>query len=310
MIMHTGSDSFWTQRRVLVTGGTGFIGSHVCRGIAESGGDVYATSRTKTGVQDGITWIRADFADLQAARDTLTAVKPSIVYHFAGSVSAAPDLKLVLSTYHSLLTSTVNALTAATEVGCERIILPGSLTEALPGDNPPVPQSPYAAAKWASSGYGRMFHELFGTPTVILRTFMTYGPDQHATKLIPSVTRALLRGERPKLSSGQGNADWVYIADVVDAFLLAASVPGIEGTTIDIGSGTLVSMRALVEQLVKAVGADIEPMFGALPDRPGENQISADTQLAEARLGWRATTTLESGLRKTADWHRAQLVAC
>jgi nucleoside-diphosphate-sugar epimerase len=310
MTMPMGSPSFWSQRRVLVTGGTGFFGSHVCRRIVEAGGDVYATSRTKTGVEDGITWFKADFSDLEAARATIANVKPSVVYHFAGSVGAAPDLKLVVSTYHSLLTSTVNALTAAAEAGCERIILPGSLTEALPDEDPPVPRSPYAAAKWAASGYGRMFHELFGTPTVILRTFMTYGPAQHASKLIPSVTRALLQGERPKLSSGRGKADWVYIDDVAEAFLLAASTPGIEGKTIDIGSGTLVPMRSLIETLVKVVGAGIEPAFGALPDRPGENQIIAQTGPAATLMGWRATTPLESGLRQTADWHRAQLVTC
>ncbi len=309
-MMPMGSHRFWSQRRVLVTGGTGFIGSHVCRRIAEAGGDVYATSRTRTGVDDGITWVKADFSDIAAARATIADVRPSVVYHFAGSVGAAPELKLVVPTFHSLLTSTVNALTAAAEAGCERIVLPGSLTEAVPGEDPPVPLSPYAAAKWAASGYGRMFHELFATPTVILRTFMTYGPGQHATKLIPSVARALLRGERPKLSSGRGKADWVFIDDVAEAFILAASTPGIEGRTIDIGSGTLVSMRTLIETLVKAVGAGVEPMFGALPDRPGENQISAQTGPAATLMGWRATTTLESGLRQTADWHRAQLVTC
>jgi len=309
-MMPMGSHSFWSQRRVLVTGGTGFIGSHVCRRIAEAGGDVYATSRKRTGVDNGITWLKADFADLETARATIADVRPSVVYHFAGSVGAAPELKLVVPTFHSLLTSTVNALTAAAEAGCERIILPGSLTEALPGEDPPVPRSPYAAAKWAASGYGRMFHELFATPTVILRTFMTYGPGQHASKLIPSVARALLRGERPKLSSGRGKADWVYIDDVAEAFLLAASTPGIEGKTIDIGSGALVSMRKLIETLAKAVGASAEPMFGALPDRPGENQIAAQTGPAATLMGWRATTTLESGLRQTADWHRAQLVTC
>ena len=307
--MHTASNEFWQGKRALITGGSGFLGTHLCARIRQAGGDVYATSRARQWPQGGMTWLKTDFADLKSARDVLAAVKPDIVYHLAGSVGAAPDLKLVLSTYHSLLTSTVNVLMAATEVGCARVILPGSFTEPLPDEAAPVPQSPYAAAKWASSAYGRMFHARFGTPTVILRTFMTYGPAQHASKLIPSVARALLAGERPRLSSGRNKADWVFISDVIDAFMLAASVPGIEGMSIDVGSGALVSMRTLVERLVKAVGANIEPMFGALPDRPGENQIAADTSVAERHLGWKAATSLESGLRQTAEWHRAQLVA-
>ncbi len=106
-----------------------------------------------------------------------------------------------------------------------------------------MPQSPYAAAKWAGAGYGRMYHDLFCAPVVILRPFMTYGPGQAVAKLIPSVTLALLRGERPKVSAGTVGADWVYIADVVEGFIAAATAPGIEGETIDLGTGTLVPIR-------------------------------------------------------------------
>ena len=305
--MHSASDDFWSGKRALVTGGGGFLGTHLCRGIKRAGGEVFATSRSRSGEQDGLNWIRADFADVQAARDVLSAVKPGVVYHLAGSVGAAPEIDLVLPTYHSLLTSTVNVLMAATEAGCERVILPGSFTEPLANEAAPVPQSPYAAAKWASSAYGRMFHARFGTPVVILRTFMTYGPAQHPSKLIPSVTRSLLVGERPRLSSGRNKADWVFIADVIEAFMLGASVPGIDGMTMDIGSGKLVTMRALIEQLVDVVGVDVEPHFGALEDRPGENQIAADTTHAEMHLGWKPTTSLKNGLQQTAEWHRVQL---
>ena len=90
---------------------------------------------------------------------------------------------------------------------------------------PQTPHSPYAAAKWAASGYGRMFHELYGAPVVILRPFMTYGPGQAPSKLIPAVTLSLLRGERPKLSSGKARADWVYIGDVIEGFIAAAPHP-------------------------------------------------------------------------------------
>ena len=99
--------------------------------------------------------------------------------------------------------------------------------------------SPYAAAKWAAAGYGRMFHSLYDTPVVILRPFMTYGPGQASTKLIPAVTLALLRASGPRLSSGRHRSDWVYISDVIEGFVAAATVPGIEGKTIDLGSGTL-----------------------------------------------------------------------
>jgi nucleoside-diphosphate-sugar epimerase len=211
----------------------------------------------------------------------------------------------VVPTFHSLLASTINLLVAATEAGCQRIVLTGSLTEPLSGDRPAIPQAPYAAAKWASSGYGRMFHSLYDTPVVIVRPFMVYGPGQAVTKLIPSVTLALLRGERPKLSSGKRGADWVYISDVVEGFVTAATTPGIEGETIDLGSGTLVPMRSVVDRVATLVGGDLQPEFGALPDRPGENALAANTSVAKELLGWRARTSLDHGLRQTVDWYRS-----
>jgi nucleoside-diphosphate-sugar epimerase len=149
-----------------------------------------------------------------------------------------------------------------------------------------------------------MFSALYGAPVVMLRPFMTYGPAQNPSKLIPTVTLSLLRGEAPKLSSGRVRADWVYISDIVDAFLAAGHTPGVEGATFDLGTGALVTIRATVEELVRLIGTDIKPLFGALPDRPAENEIAAITGPAADRLGWRATTALEDGLRQTVEWYR------
>lgn len=295
----------WRGSKVLVTGGSGFLGLHLCRALMEAGSEVHATSRRAREPQgDGVVWWAADMADLDSARRVLAAVRPAIVFHLAGAVGASPDLGLVLPTYHSLLTSTLNILLAATELGCRRIVLTASLTEPPAGAAEPVPASPYAAAKWASGGYARMFHRLYGTPAVIVRPFMTYGPNQAAGKIIPSVTNSLLEGTPPRLSSGTVKADWVYVADVVEGMLQAAALDGIEGMTFDLGTGSLVSMRALVERLTEIVGAPIAPHFGALPDRPGENEHAADTRLAAERLGWVATTSLDDGLRRTVDWYR------
>src|SRR5262245_25418968 len=214
------------DRKILITGGSGFLGSHLCRRLRELGAEVHATSRLDR-IGDGSIWWKSDMADLSAARRLLAAVKPDIVYHLAGSVGAGPDFNLVVPAYHSLLTSTVNLLVAATEIGCRRVVLTGSLTEPVPDRANPTPASPYAAAKWAASGYGRMFHSLFQTPVVILRPFMVYGPAQAPSKLIPSVIRSLLDGISPRVSSGKQRADWIYVSDVIDGFVAAATTPGI-----------------------------------------------------------------------------------
>jgi nucleoside-diphosphate-sugar epimerase len=299
--------SNWPDLKVLVTGGSGFIGSHLCRRFCEEGSEVHATSRKqRPTIPGGPIWWQADVAELPTARRVLAAVRPDIVFHLAGSVGASPNLELVWPTYQSLLTSTINVLIGATEVGCRRIVLAGSFTEPVPGQTEPTPQSPYAAAKWAAVGYGRMFHSLYQSPVVILRTFMAYGPAQAATKLIPAVTLSLLRGEAPKVSSGRLKADWVYVGDVVEGFLAAAIAPGVDGKTIDLGTGSLVSIRGVVDRLVKITGSHHQPLLGTLPDRPGENEVAANTSTAAELLGWSATTSLETGLHQTVEWFKAQ----
>jgi len=294
-----------TDLKVLITGGGGFLGSHLCRRLLGLGCEVHATSRFKRERDDrGPIWWEADMADLSTVRRVVAAVKPNIIYHLAGSVGASPELELVMPTFQSLLTSTLNVLMAGTEAGGARIILSGSFTEPQPGLAHPTPYSPYAAAKWAASGYGRMFHALFQAPVVILQPFMVYGPRQAPAKLIPSVIKSLLGGTAPEVTSGKRKADWIYVDDVIDGFVLSATTKGIEGNTIDLGSGRLVSVREIVERIVAIVGSAPAPVFGAFPDRPAENEVIADTECAFARLGWVAKTSLDEGLRRTVQWYR------
>ena len=297
----------WAGLNVLITGGSGFIGSHLCHRLSTEGCAVHVTSRqiVSCSTTQNITWWQADLADLAETRHLLTKIKPDIIFHLAGAVGASPDLNLVLPTYHSLLTSTINVLLIATELGCKRVVLTGSLTEPR-NHAEPTPQSPYAAAKWAAGGYTRMFHTLYDTPAVILRPFMTYGPAQAPSKLIPSVILSLLRGEAPKLSSGKTQADWIYIADVIEGFLRAGTASGILGHTIDLGTGKLDSIFSIVEQIIAIMESPIKPLYGALPDRPGENEIAAATVSAFELIGWKATTTLEQGLRQTVEWYKAK----
>ena len=291
-------------QRVLVTGGTGFLGSHLCQRLSREGCEVHATSR-KYRPADGVMWWQADLADLSSARALVSAVRPDVVFHLSGSVGASPDLEMVLPTYQSLLSSSVNLLVVCAELGCRRIVLTGSLTEPSPNAPEPIPSSPYSAAKWASGAYARMFHRLYQVPIVIVRPFMTYGPGQAPTKLVPSVICSLLAGDAPKLSSGRLRADWIYVSDVIDGCIAAAIASGVEGETFDFGTGTLLPVRYLVERLVSMMGSTVEPQFGAVPDRPNEREWAANL-LPATKLGWAPTTSLEEGLEQTVAWYRAR----
>ena len=152
-----------------------------------------------------------------------------------------------------------------------------------------------------------MFHALYQLPVVILRLFMVYGPEQQdLRKLIPYVTLCLLRGEAPELTSGQREVDWIYVDDVVDGLIAAAEASNVEGKTIDIGSGELVSVRNVVEDLTRLVNPKIDPFFGALAERPLEQVRKADVAATLAQTGWKPKTSLREGLQNTVSWYRQE----
>jgi nucleoside-diphosphate-sugar epimerase len=168
--------------------------------------------------------------------------------------------------------------------------------------------SPYAAAKSAAAGYIRHFHALYDVPVVHLRIHMVYGPGhQDRSKLVPYVITEMLEGRSPRLGSGGRPVDWIYVDDVVDAFLRAAVATGSEGRSLDVGSGGLVSARALVVRLHELVGGDVEPAFGAIADRPLERVRAADPAAAAEAIGWRPRTPLEEGLTRTVAFYRSNL---
>ena len=236
------------------------------------------------------------------------AIQPEIIFHLASHVAGARESHVVLPTFRSNLMSTVNLLTVANDIGCNRIVIAGSMEEPDLENPESIPCSPYAAAKWASSAYARMFHALFQLPVVILRVFMVYGPGQQDLhRLIPYVILSLLQGEALKLSSGQRQIDWIYVEDVVAALLAAAQVANIEGSTIDVGSGTLVSIETIVEQLVQLINPQVRPLFGALVDRPLEQVKVANIVKAYATMKWQPVTSLEVGLQRAVDWYAQRL---
>lgn len=295
--------------RVVVTGASGFIGSNLVDFLRPLGAEVHGVSRREREPSPGIErWWTADTADLGAVRRLFGELRPEVVFDLASHVAGRRDLALVPETLHANLVGTVNVLVVATELGARRVVLAGSMEEPDPREGKPIPAFPYAAAKWAASAYARMCHSLYGTPAVITRMAMVYGPHQRdLRKLVPHVIVSLLKGEAPHLSSGDRAADWTLGADCAEGLALAATVAGAEGKTVDLGTGLLTSVRDVALEIAAIVDNGIQPAFGALAERPREQQHYADIAEAGEILGWRPRTPLREGLAITVDWFRNEL---
>ncbi len=296
-------------QRILVTGANGFIGSHLCLRLCQEGAELHAVYRSQRPVDAGDQrWWQADLADVEQVRKIVVKARPEVIFHLASHVKGAPGLEHVLPTFQSNLQSTVNLLTVAAETNCRRVVLTGSLAEPEVENGETFPSAPYAAAKWASSGYARMFHALYKLPVLIARVFMVYGPAQmDFTKLVPYVTLSMLQGKTPKIGSGERLVDWIYVSDVVDGFLALAQASDVDGATLDLGSGSLISIRGIVQQLAASIGGGVNAEFGALPDRPLEPTRLAKTAETFARIGWKPQVSLQEGLKSTVDWYRGKL---
>jgi UDP-glucose 4-epimerase len=302
--MRSMSRTDWQDARVLVTGARGFIGARLCRRLLDAGAVVHGISRHPDAAPD-IRWSNVDLTAEQSVRTMLEALRPDVVFHLAGHVTGSQELANVQPAFQTNLTSTVHLLTVATSMPPGRIVLVGSMQEPDPEHPAPIPCSPYAASKWACSAYARMFHALYQLPVAMARPMMVYGPGQwDLVKVLPYVMVSLLRGTSPALGGGARELDWVFVDDVVDGMLAIAGTAGIDGQTVDLGSGTLTSVRRVVEQVAALIGSDAPVRFGAIPDRPLERPCAARTEEARRLIGWSARTTLDEGLKQTVAWYR------
>jgi len=295
------------NERVLVTGGSGFIGRRLCTRLIELGAEVHAVSRIERPRVDEVRWWVADVGDADDIRRVVQETQPHVIVNLAGYVSGSRSMASVLSTARVNLMGAVNVLVAASNLSCRRVVLAGSLEEPSPDQDDGVPASPYAAAKLGASAYGRMFHRLYDTGVVMLRLFMVYGPGQaDETKLVPYVIRSILRGEAPELSSGRRPVDWIYVDDVVKGLIEGMVVGGIEGQTIDLGTGLLTPVRSVVEEIARQMDTGLEPRFGLVPDRPYERICAADVPRTRELLAWAPQIELEDGLASTIDWYASR----
>ncbi|TYB69610.1 NAD-dependent epimerase/dehydratase family protein [Nonomuraea sp. PA05] len=292
----------WQGIRALVTGATGFIGAHLVRRLDELGAETHAVSRRST---ERERWHQVDLSDAAATAELVAKVRPEMVFHLASEVTGVREPTTVAPTLAANLNAAVNLLTAVTGTGVRSVVLAGSVEEPRDGE---APGSPYAAAKAAATGYARMFHALWQVPVSVLRVAMVYGPEEpNPRRLVPYVTTSLLRGESPELTSGTRLVTWVYVEDVVDAFVRAGADGRAAGHVLDIGTPEPVSIRHTADLIAGIVGGPGRPVYGAVAARPLDRTQRSDIEPAARVLGWRPVTSLTAGLTKTVEWHSKRM---
>jgi len=296
-------------KRALVTGASGFVGSHLITELLARGAEVTAISRVaQSRAPRGVTWVQADLERPGAAESIVDRARPEIVFHLASAVTGRRDLDLVAPTLQVNLVAGVRLMVAASRVGVERVVLAGSMEEPdlAAGEGP---SSPYAAAKAAQTLYARFLHAVHGLPVVIARIFMVYGPGQKdLTKLVPYTILEGIEGRAAKLASCDRPIDWIFAEDVARGLATLAVAPGIDGESFDLGSGESVTVGEIAGRIAAELGAPA-PLAGCLPPRPLETVRRADVGRTFERTGFRPTVGLDQGLARTIVWYRAERAA-
>lgn len=305
----------------LVTGGAGFIGSHIVGALVKRGDRVRVLDNLSTGHRRNvelfgskIEFIEGDLVNSHDVERALNGVE--VVFHEAALASVPRSVDAPLDTNASCVTGTVTLLDVARRIGTRRIVFAGS--SSAYGDQPtpakseqllPMPLSPYAAAKLAGEFYLQAFTATYGIETVIIRYFNVFGPRQDPKSqyaaVIPKFITEMLAGYRPTIfGDGKQSRDFTYIDNIVHGNLLAADAPDAVGHTINVACGESFDLLRLVDGINAALGTSLQPNFE--PARAGDVRDSlADISLARKLLKYEPVIGFDEGLRRTVEYYKS-----
>jgi len=309
-----------TKRLYLVTGGAGFIGSHICERLLTDGHRVRVLDNFSNGKEANLSefaseieLIRGDVRDTQTVADAVKDVY--VVFHEAALGSVPRSVADPVSTHESNITGTLNVLLAARDAGVRRVVFASSSsvygeTAELPKHEgiTPQPLSPYALSKLAGEHYISIFDHVYGFEAVSLRYFNIFGPRQDPQSqyaaVIPKFVTALMSGNRPTVfGDGKQSRDFTFVENVVEANLLASEASGISGRAFNVACGGRYTLLDLLDRVKRLIGTEIEPHFEAA--RPGDVRDSqASIDMASRAFGYTVKVDFDEGLRRTVEWFR------
>jgi UDP-glucose 4-epimerase len=307
----------------LVTGGAGFIGSHLAEALTAAGWKVRVLDDLSTGLAENLAHIspapeliRGCVTDASAVGRAVSGC--DVVFHLAALASVAKSVEDPQATHAACATGTLNVLNAARKSGVRRVAYAGSASaygnasdpEGQDENTPLMALSPYAAAKLAGELYAESFANTYGLETVRLRFFNVFGPRQRADSpysgVIAIFTALLSSGRAPTIhGDGLQSRDFVYVSDVAKALMLAATTPGVSGRVYNVGTGGSVNLLQLIAELNAILGTSAVPTHG--PPRAGDVKHSrAKIGRIRADLGYAPSVSFAEGLRRTMEWYRTQ----
>lgn len=296
----------WTDRPILLTGATGFLGQHLTRRLVDLGARVTVAlgeedGSAQTGALPAVIDCRdGDVRNYSQMRRLVEAAAPEILFHLAAVGVNDPfiDAETALRVN---LHGTLNTLRAALLTGVQRVVVAGTSYEYGPSGELD-PGNVYAASKVAAWAFCRMYYRAHGAPVVVARPFNVYGRGQNPRALIPSALQAARSGHDFPMTPGEQRRDFIHVDDVIAGFLVLAGAPGIEGHSLDLGTGQATPVREVVERLFALCESTGRPQIGALPYRPGVVwELTADARRTQELTGWTAQIGLEEGLERTID---------
>jgi len=307
--------------RWLVTGGAGFIGSHLAAALLARGEEVRVADSFVTGREENLAvldgraeCLRGDLADEAFARRAVEGM--DIVLHQAAIPSVPRSVSDPLTSHRANVDATLNVLVAARDAGVTRVVYAASSsaygdTPTLPKreDMPTRPLSPYALQKLIGEQYMELFTQLYGLETVSIRYFNVFGPRQDPSSpysgVIAQFVTRMLDGVAPTITGdGEQTRDFTYVENVVNGVLRAATAPNVAGRVINVATGTRVSINQLYRTLQQLLDFPLPPRY--VDPRPGDIRDSlADLTLARELLGYEPHVSFEEGLRRTVEWYRS-----
>ncbi len=307
----------------LVTGGAGFIGSHIVRRLVERGDKVRVLDDFSTGrrsnveeIKGRIELIEGSICDPAAVRRAMTGVER--VFHLAARASVPRSIDEPLPCNEVNVTGTLNLLVAAREAGVQRLVY--SASSSAYGDTPTLPKkiemrteplSPYAVSKLAAEQYCMVWAKVYGLQTASLRYFNVFGPRQDPTStyaaVIPAFVSQMLRGNRPTIyGDGEQSRDFCYIDNVVDANMLAGDAEKLEGEVVNVACAERTTLNQIMQQINDLLGTRIAPIYA--PPRAGDVRHSlADISDTERVLGYKPKVMFAEGLKRSIEWYRGNL---